>query len=113
MIEEGDAYALFTCSASSPSPVHIVVYFSGRLQLHNQVYRRDVQTSGSDIGGNQTFDLASFKVFECVLSGYLRDISMKKAFSLDQVQGAVQLVSFPLGLGEDDDATLSPRVYCD
>jgi len=110
-VVEGDAYSIFTSSASSTGSVYVVVNFAWWLKLDDEINWWNVQSSGCYVGGNQTFYYSCFEVFECFFSVGLWNVPVKYVFVLFECQWTIQLVGLSLSLTEYYNAAVTPGVY--
>ena len=90
--------------------MNVGVNFFGRLQLHNEINFRDVQTSSCHVSGHQAFQVASFKRLERDLSLLLRNVAVQYLSFLLEVGLNDDLVCFLFGLAENNGPSVSTAV---
>lgn len=81
--------------------------------MDDQIDLGNVETSGSNIGGDQTFKFTLFKSLESDLPLLLGDVSMEDLGFLFQVSLQEDLVGFLFGLAENDGSAMSSSIKVD
>ena len=99
---ERDAYARCTCSSRTTSSVDVGFGFLRGLDLNNKVDVRNVETSGSYIGGTENPELAFLKPLHGHFTLVLRDVSVHYLYVLFDLIRQDECVAVSLGLSEDN-----------
>ena len=92
VVVEGDACAVLACSCSSSSPMDIRFCVFWRLNLNDQFYIRDVQTSGSNICGYKNLKFAFLKSFHSHFPLVLSNVAMHGLHVMSNCVAQQQLI---------------------
>lgn len=81
--------------------------------MYDQVNFWDIEASGSNVGGNETFEFTLFESLESDLPLFLRDVTVEDLGLLFEVGFEKDFVGFLFGLAEDNSSAVSSSVEVD
>jgi hypothetical protein len=110
---EGEADAALARTACPARPVNVCIDLLGRLELHDQIDLRDIESSSCHVGGNEALQFSLLEGLEGDFTLFLRDVAMQNLRLLFQVGLEQDLIRFFLGLAEDDGSTVPTTVQVD